>query len=61
MTTFDHPLGEAHYDTYVPQDVPLALDAAEAAIRARLDLVATAAARVRQRRSRVRLHRGFGR
>src|SRR5262245_51842674 len=43
MTTFDHPLGEAHFDTYLPQDVPPALDAAEAAARARLDLVATSA------------------
>src|SRR5262249_15521615 len=32
-----------HYDTYLPQDVPTALDAAEAAARAGLDLVATSA------------------
>src|SRR4051794_32424573 len=43
MTTFDHPLGMAHYGTYLSQDVPPALDAAEAAAQARLDLVATSA------------------
>lgn len=40
MNSFDHPVGEAHYDVYVPQDVPAALDAAEAVAVVRLDLVA---------------------
>ena len=40
VNSFDHPLGQARYDGYRPQDVLPALDAAEAAAVARLDLVA---------------------
>jgi len=40
VSSFDHRLGEARYEVYVPQDVLPALDAAEAAALARLDLVA---------------------
>ena len=39
MNSFDHPLGEAHYETYVPEDVGPAMDVAEPAAVARLDLV----------------------
>ncbi len=39
MNSFDHPLGEAHYEAYVPHDVGPAMDTAELAAVARLDLV----------------------
>ncbi|HEY9484800.1 MAG TPA: M3 family metallopeptidase [Micromonosporaceae bacterium] len=39
MNSFDHPLGEAHYEAYVPHDVGPAIDVAESAAVERLDLV----------------------
>lgn len=43
MNSFDHPLGEVHFDRYRPEDVPSALDRAEAEANARLDAVAASA------------------
>jgi oligopeptidase A len=40
VNSFAHPLGEVHFDRYVPADVLPALDAAEPAARALLDAVA---------------------
>jgi hypothetical protein len=39
VNSFEHRLGEARYDGYLPQDVLPALDAAEAAAVARLEVV----------------------
>jgi oligopeptidase A len=41
VNSFDHPLGEARYDAYVPEDVGPAMDAAEAATLALLNQVAS--------------------
>ncbi|WP_436530934.1 M3 family metallopeptidase [Actinoplanes sp. HUAS TT8] len=43
MNSFDHPLGEVRFDTYRPEDVPAALDRAEAEANALLDAVAASA------------------
>jgi oligopeptidase A len=43
VNSFDHPLGEVHFDRYRPEDVPTALDRAEAEANVRLDAVAASA------------------